>query len=297
MQGPNPSQGVDGVGLTNEEPASDYQSLQSLPTEILIDIYCKLESLFAVYQLAATCARLQSIWLENTNAIYNSIGPVEIKCHRHARNLLTDQGGPSPNSLVSVSDVRRLTRNMRIVHGAIDFYDKIITSRIGGNRYFGYYGSDPRPAQLTYTERRRFIRAYYQILGSIMLEPERQNDRLHSIPLKDLMIMEDITWLWYTEGCRTGGGALAGLSGEQKQDLVYRIDEAAAYVYKRVYNNRYNYIRFNLAPNFGTRGHYCVFDHAQRDVMDEVRGLNSPPWPKPNPLCPPEWAVDTDDDS
>lgn len=45
---------------------------------------------------------------------------------------------------------------------------------------------------LTYPERRRYIRAYYQLWGLLILEREQHEERLNSILLKDLIIMEDI---------------------------------------------------------------------------------------------------------
>lgn len=39
----------------------------NLPTEILIHIYCQLSSFSDVFQLAATCKQLNSIYYQNTN--------------------------------------------------------------------------------------------------------------------------------------------------------------------------------------------------------------------------------------
>lgn len=45
----------------------------NLPTEILIHIYCQLSSFSDVFYFAATCKQFNSIYCQNTNAIYDHI--------------------------------------------------------------------------------------------------------------------------------------------------------------------------------------------------------------------------------
>ncbi|PLB44950.1 hypothetical protein P170DRAFT_479489 [Aspergillus steynii IBT 23096] len=223
------SQTKDGRALTNEDfPPGDIYYLQTFPTELLIKIYCQLGSFSTVYRLGATCRRLQSVWAENTNIIYKSIAPLEIRCHRHARNLLADQGGSAPDAPVSVWDVQRLTRNVCNVNRTMKVFDDEVACHVSKHSISPdpvTWGRRTRPQHLTDTERRRFIRAYYQMWGVLILELEKQNDRMDSISLKDLAVMVDLTepWSWIRPNVKIGDESILERDPEERNSLHERL--------------------------------------------------------------------------
>lgn len=55
-----------------------------------------------------------------------------------------------------------------------------------------------------------------------------------------------------------------------------------------------------LINHSDVRGHRCLFEHAQKELLEVVRGQRSTggaAHENPNSLCPPEWLLDTDDES
>lgn len=102
----------------------------NLPPELVVDVFCHL-SLSNALAFASTARRYRQIFSENLAIIYKHIGPGSIRCHRYARILLHDQGGPPTDaSDLTVNDVLRILRNSRIVERAVDKFNRDIVSRV-----------------------------------------------------------------------------------------------------------------------------------------------------------------------
>lgn len=153
-----------------------------VPTELLVKTSCQLSSFLDVFALAATCQRLRCIWTMNVSRIYSHVAPKAIPYERYARSFLADQGRPAGDSL-SAGDVVFVIRNSHIVKMAIVQFEKEIIPRINSRfcarllysfprsdkpKAVGFpleewYGAPKHPPNLTPTERKRFIRSYYQL--------------------------------------------------------------------------------------------------------------------------------------
>lgn len=115
-------------------PGTDLR--MSLPTELVIHVFCWLSTFSDVFNLAATCRRHQQIWTDNATFIYNHVAPRTIECRCHARDLLADRGGAAADSpVLSVRDVRRLVRNSRIVEKSIAQFNKNIVCHVRSKLY------------------------------------------------------------------------------------------------------------------------------------------------------------------
>lgn len=113
--------------------------LRSLPPEVIINIFCQLPSFADVLGLAATCHRLKDIWITNVTTIYASLSPRAIPCEREARVCLSDQGGPSPDSLtLSANDVLRMVRNARMVDESISQFEEDIVPHVRSEFCYTY---------------------------------------------------------------------------------------------------------------------------------------------------------------
>ena len=105
--------------------------MHTLPTEIITQIFGELPVRDTLH-LAATCRRLRQVLDEHTPTIYKRLRR-QIKCERHARVVLADQGGvPFNSSSVTIQDLVRLQRNSCIVEKAIIAFDRDVTAYIRG---------------------------------------------------------------------------------------------------------------------------------------------------------------------
>ena len=200
----HPSGQSDGIG-------SNSTHLHTIPAELLIKIYGFLPSFTTAFALAATCHRLRRIWLENAAAIYPHLAARSIPCETHARQFLADQDrsvGQDP--ALSALGVRRIMRNAQIIEKAIKQFEEEIVCKVkskqnptktkkdnlkmltvhftaGGLPSAQYYGKGQgHPPYLTRSERRRFIRTYYQLWGMLKLDHAESQKRLESMTVKQL---------------------------------------------------------------------------------------------------------------
>ncbi|KAL8981332.1 MAG: hypothetical protein Q9205_003851 [Flavoplaca limonia] len=171
------------------------------PFELQTVVFCHLTSFQDVFSFAATCHQLQDVWLEGVTTIYRHVAKVSITCEPHARILLADQGGPATKvGIRSAKNVHQMLRNQSMVYKAIAQFESDIVSKVrtGGLRAEEYYGPgiDGHPPYLTRTERRRFIRSYYQLWGLLKLDNlQQRQSRLHSVSLKQLLYLCEMCWL------------------------------------------------------------------------------------------------------
>lgn len=181
--------------------------LVPMPTEMILKFFCHLTSLSEVLALAAVNRALRLIWTGNITHIYYRVAPQSISCEHHARRFREDQRGSCFESgPMGVPDVICIARNARIVEKAIVQFEREIVCKVKGNgmpeltphaltfylangyRLSDFYGVGARrhPSHLTPTERRRFIRSYYQFWGLMKLSSTALQKRLESQTLKRL---------------------------------------------------------------------------------------------------------------
>ncbi|KAJ5105831.1 hypothetical protein NUU61_003178 [Penicillium alfredii] len=178
-----PSEQPDGIN-------SHSPSLPSFPVELLIEIFGFLPSFPTVFALAATCHQLRRIWLENAVVIYPHLAARSIPCETHARQFLADQDfSVGRSSQLSALGVRRMIRNAHIIEKAIQQFEKEVVCKVktGGLPAAPFYGKGQgHPPFLTRSERRRFIRTYYQLWGMLKLDHAESQRRLESMTVKQL---------------------------------------------------------------------------------------------------------------
>lgn len=104
-----------------------------LPPELIVSIFGALPSFSDGAWFAATCRRHRRIWVEYAYSIYRHVAPRTIPCRKHARVLLSDQGGP-PASVtdLSFSEVLQLIRNAAVVEQSVADFERNHISRVRG---------------------------------------------------------------------------------------------------------------------------------------------------------------------
>ena len=273
-------------------------SLLLLPAELLTAVYCHLPSFYDVSSLASTCHRLRHVWLQNVATIYKPVARVSITCERHARILLADQGGPSPESeITSVSDVARMMQNMQAVDKAIvQFESKIVSKvRARGHRTEDYYGAGARrhPPYLTRTERPRFIQSYYRFWGLLTIDDivEHQS-RLQSMSLKQLLYLCEISWLPKGMGpSEAASKSSVNLSVAAEPESAQRyqarralsrlVSEQTELAYRRIHGHDMEAI-WVIAMDEGYDNFLVMWDHFRNSLIDVVcsRRSKEPPYKK-----------------
>ncbi|KAL8792514.1 MAG: hypothetical protein Q9195_004884 [Heterodermia aff. obscurata] len=277
--------------------AASSGSISPLPAELLTLVYCHLPSFYDVFSLASTCHRLRQVWLNHVSTIYKHVARAAITCEKHARILLANQGGPSPESEITmVSDVARMMQNMQAVDKAIlQFESKIVRKivRTRGHRTEGHYGPGARrhPPYLTRTERPRFIRSYYRLWALLIIDdPVECQSRLQSMSLKQLLYLCAISWL--PEGMGPGEetiespvspGVTVGFEPAQRyqgrralSDLVVEQTEST---YRRIHGRGMG-TSWVIAMNSGYDVFSVMWDHWQSILLDFVcsRPSEEPPY-------------------
>ena len=105
--------------------------LSSLPSELLVSVFCHLPSFKEAFVLSSTCHQMQDIWLNNVATIYEHLRRLNIPCERHARKVLALQGGPPAESrITSARDVIQMMRNRNEVERATRTFECQIHYRI-----------------------------------------------------------------------------------------------------------------------------------------------------------------------
>ncbi|PVI01752.1 hypothetical protein DM02DRAFT_727695 [Periconia macrospinosa] len=154
--------------------ALDYLPLTNFPPELLIKIYQSLSSPLDALNLRSTCQFLHSIWKTHRSGIANELAIRTIECYPYARQLLADQrrNGPQPplaQADLSDHDLFNLVRNSDRVEEFVSYIEHELIPELkvedvpASKKSTIYEGRATHPSKLTHTERRRVIRACYQI--------------------------------------------------------------------------------------------------------------------------------------
>ncbi|PWY66363.1 hypothetical protein BO94DRAFT_504324 [Aspergillus sclerotioniger CBS 115572] len=236
--------------------------MHTIPTEILIRIYGDLP-VPDVLHLSATCHRLRQVLDEHTPTIYKRLRR-QIKCERHARAVLADQGILPLNSpSVTIRHLLQLQRNFRVVEKAIVVFDREVTANIHiSNPSFNnkFYGGKPRPLHLTPTERHRFIRSYYQVWSLLLLDRPSREHRLRTTLLKDLYLIYEMCDFWEPFDDEMDFPSL----DEKRSELIDQVFDYSRYLYYHIHEQDYMGIS-GADVELQTRGHAAIWDHCQPD--------------------------------
>ncbi|KAL8883920.1 MAG: hypothetical protein Q9192_006968 [Flavoplaca navasiana] len=260
------------------------------PVELQTVVFCHLTSFQDVFSFASTCHQLQDVWLEGVTTIYRQVAKVSITCEPYARILLADQGGPASKAGIrSASNVHQVMRNQSMVFKAITQFESDIVSKVrtGGLRAEEYYGPgvDGHPPYLTRTERRRFIRSYYQLWGLLKLDNlQQRQSRLQSISLKQLLYLCEMSWL--PNGMGPGedvdsesGAATYQQRAQARQALSKWILEHTESMYRRIHGHDMPLI-WVIAMVEGYGDFLVMWDHWQNSLKEVVCGRRTkePPY-------------------
>lgn len=261
-----------------------------LSIELQTAVFCHLTSFQDVFSFASTCRQLQAIWLEGVTTIYRHVAKISIACEPHARTLLADQGGPAPKAGIGrISNVHQMMRNQSMVYKAITLFESEIVSevRTRGLRAEEYYGPGiyGHPPYLTRTERRRFIRSYYQLWGLLELDNlQQRQSRLHSVSLKQLLYLCEMSWL--PNGMGPGEDvdsqrrpAIYQERVQARQELSKWILEHTESTYRRIHGQDMGLIWVN-AMDEGYGDFLLMWDHWQKSLKEVVCGRRTrePPY-------------------
>lgn len=103
----------------------------SMPTELIIKVFCHLPTLFDAFALSETSHRLRDIWAANFMEIYRLVGLRCIPCERHARIFLAVQVGLALESpTLSIEDIIRIMKNVQVVEDALLQFERLIVSGV-----------------------------------------------------------------------------------------------------------------------------------------------------------------------
>ena len=106
---------------------STIGQFSSMPTELIIKVFCHLPTLFDTFALSESFHWLRDIWAANFMEIYRLVGLRCIPCERRARIFLAVQGGPAIESpMLSIEDIIRIVKNARVVEDALLQFKRLI---------------------------------------------------------------------------------------------------------------------------------------------------------------------------
>jgi hypothetical protein len=110
-----------------------------LPTEILVLIFTYLPKLSDAVCFAATSRYIRLIFNEYANSIYDPLASRTFSFHKHARQLLVDEGGPKFGEKMTLPNIAIMFRNWKIVEAAMAEFElqmsKDVTSKWSLLRY------------------------------------------------------------------------------------------------------------------------------------------------------------------
>ena len=277
-------------------------SFSSFPVEVLTSLYCQFSSLWEVLIFSYTCHHIRDVWLHNVVTIYKHVGRASIPCERHARNFLAVQGGPAPDAqMTSAKDVVQMMRNMHTVEKTIVSFEREIVCNVKchSHRPEDYYGAGARrhPPHLTQTERRRFIRSYYQVWSLMLVDNNNEwTSRLQRTSLKQLLYLNEISWLPYIvavgdDFMQLSQGSIATSSRQSTdeapsfqnrlQALCKTIGEQTEQTYRRLHGESRGPL-WVYAIDEGYMNFLVMWDHWQSSLKELVCGTRSkaPPYQK-----------------
>ncbi|KAL4937780.1 hypothetical protein BDV06DRAFT_202206 [Aspergillus oleicola] len=171
--------------VTTRSATRARSRLAELPTELLLQIFQSAPSFQAASRLARTSKQFQSIWIQHLTPICESIAPSCILEHDALRDCLIDLGHISADTTtITVGYAAVIVEGSKIGDTLVDAYHR----RMEAQAYH-----DPQvPATLSPTEKRRYVRGTYQLMGLLSLDTKKQEERITKVfTLKDLFLLSD----------------------------------------------------------------------------------------------------------
>ncbi|KAG8534352.1 uncharacterized protein KY384_001196 [Bacidia gigantensis] len=274
-------------------PIGARPTLISLPSEITIQVICRLPRLADVLALSATCKHLRDIWSSNVTQIYDCLASKSIPCLQHARSFYADQEGLAVDDAMSTTGVARMMRNARIVEKAIVQFEREIVSRvktdgISADELEQCYGVGARghPPTMTPTERGRFVQSYYTLWGLMIFDTSRWTPRLEVMTSQELYYLHEMTKL--TQNIGGGESVPAPLFPDQPPDSVHAIDSGRSgereileyavwhqidHISQRIFGEKAIHADI-YAKHEGFMGFVVIWDHWQISLKDAVLHLS-----------------------
>ncbi|KAL4876371.1 hypothetical protein BJY04DRAFT_143231 [Aspergillus karnatakaensis] len=163
-------------------------ALLALPTELLVEIFQAAPTLETAANLSATSQELHQVWQQYRTPIYNSIVINTIPCYADLRELLSIiEDIPADKQSLTVEEMARVIEVSKAA-------DSMADDHTNNDQEY----QDPQVVQdLSPSERRRFVRAQYQLIGLLCLDPDAQGKRIESLDLKTLFLLSDFLCVFY----------------------------------------------------------------------------------------------------
>ncbi|KAL4785027.1 hypothetical protein BJX76DRAFT_325790 [Aspergillus varians] len=244
--------------------AYDESRLLALPTELLVHIFQSCPSFEAAAHLAATSRYLYGIWRQHRTPIYNALAPATILGYSALRDMLADLGDvPLETQPLTFAHIVRVVEVSRISNDLLKVYQEEIQS---------YTHHDPQvPVDLSPTEKRRFVRAQYQILGLLSLDQAKQKQRFKDLDLKTLFLLSDLLCV-FTPDVITDENLREMLDSNAigYRYLQRELRAQRNKVFRRLYNHGYRPISDTPYEQGGRHAWWC--DRQQQTFKDMLTG-------------------------
>ncbi|KAL4794331.1 hypothetical protein BDV19DRAFT_197080 [Aspergillus venezuelensis] len=159
--------------------------LAALPTELVIQIFQSAPSFQDAAKLATTCKFFHEIYLQHFTPIYEALAPICIIEHQVLRECLVDLGHISAQTTtITPGYAACITEGSRMGDTSVADYH----TRMAAQPYH-----DPQiSVTLSPTEKRRYLRAMYQIAGLLCVDDKEKERRAKEVfTLKDLFLVSD----------------------------------------------------------------------------------------------------------
>ncbi|KAL4990691.1 hypothetical protein BDW68DRAFT_153714 [Aspergillus falconensis] len=161
------------------------ESLLTLPTELLVQIFQSAPSFRDVTNLAASSKQLYDIWHQHLTSIYNEVSRACIPNLSALLSMLADLGRiPLNTNPLTLDYIACVVRESRRSDALIKGYSLMHANLL----------NDPQtPAHLSPAEERRLVRGMYQLIGLLSLDKRRADKRIKNMDLKTLFLLSDFT--------------------------------------------------------------------------------------------------------
>ncbi|KAF2795960.1 hypothetical protein K505DRAFT_373551 [Melanomma pulvis-pyrius CBS 109.77] len=166
---------------------------KALPSELGLEIFCALDSLSDILSLSATSHWLRGIWIEHTDLIYRQVAPRSIRGEKHARAL---QFAISGNTKITPNGALSIKHRANFVGSIMNQFNDQVAKNRRANNFGSFYPPDGIcPRKLTKTERRRFIRTYYQLWNLIQIDEQQWQPTAASLSMKQVYLLREMCWI------------------------------------------------------------------------------------------------------
>ncbi|KAL2816555.1 hypothetical protein BJX63DRAFT_430248 [Aspergillus granulosus] len=176
-----------------KSPRAKPSALLALPAELLVTILQSCLSFKDAANIARTCKQLNEVWKQHHTPIYNRIALTTTPCYPELRQLLDDVGElPADAQVLSPKNIARILEISKVGDNLVADYEAMVETQ-------PYH--DPQVSRtLSPTEKPRFIRAQYQILGLLKLQAAGGHlTRIKSLDLKTLFLLSDFLCVFSTQ--------------------------------------------------------------------------------------------------